>query len=115
MGGLWRGLFGVGWLFFSSSFPPFITVCSVIRVAGCRSLHGSGYELTKSIEADAPLSSTYHFTVNQGYDSFTCTVVNAPADPKTDWSNEACLESEVHVISWGYSTEGFAVMTVRDK
>jgi len=65
-------------------------------------------------EADAPLSSTYHFTVNQGYDSFTCTVVNAPADPKTDWSNEACLESEVHVISWGYSTEGFAVMTVRD-
>jgi len=70
------------------------------------------------VEADAPLSSTYHFTLNpneSGFNTFECTIVDAPSDPKTNWDNEACLESELHVVSWGYSSQGFAVMTVRDK
>jgi len=64
----------------------------------------------------APWSSTYHFTVNpnDGAPLFECTVFDAPADPKDNWDNFPCVENSLIVISWGYSSEGFAVMTVRD-
>lgn len=66
--------------------------------------------------SNAPLSSTYHFSINanEGAAPFECTVVDTPADPKGDWDNVPCIESDLIVISWGYSSEGFAVMTVRD-
>jgi len=68
-------------------------------------------------ESFAPLSSTYHFTLNpneNGAGIFNCTISNAPASAQEDWDNLLCAEDDLHDISWGYSTQGFAVLTVRD-
>lgn len=65
----------------------------------------------------APLSSTYHFFLDpneNGANIFECTVSDAPASAQQDWDNIDCDESDLHDISWGYSTQGFAVLTVRD-
>jgi len=68
-------------------------------------------------ESFAPLSSTYHFFLDPnegGSNIFECTISDAPASAQEDWDNLLCSQSDLHDISWGYSTQGFAVLTVRD-
>lgn len=67
-----------------------------------------------SWDSYAPLSSTFHFTLDTGTSTWNCTLFNAPADPKDTFYGSPCAEDSYHAISWGYIPEGFAVMTVAD-
>jgi len=76
---------------------------------------GSGWTVQSlTWESFAPLSSTYHFFVAGDGATFECTISNAPASAQEDWDNVTCDEDDLHDISWGYSSQGFAVLTVRD-
>lgn len=62
-----------------------------------------------------PLSSTFYFELNTGSKTWNCTIIDAPADPRDTWWNLPCAEDINHAVSWGYNSEGFAVMTVMDR
>lgn len=66
------------------------------------------------LESFDPLSSTYHFTLDNGPNTFDCTVINAPSSAQVSFGNVPCAEDGGHLVSWGYNSEGFAVMTVAD-
>lgn len=83
--------------------------------SGVTKRQGSGWTVQSfAWDSFAPTSSTYHFTVAGDGANFDCTISDAPASPQDDWDNVTCDEDDLHDISWGYSTQGFAVLTVRD-